>query len=93
MNFVRGESVEKCIYSNISHGSQQLLILKVKDEEMYLVLKSRRKRGLKEIAKADVETSDKEDDAEDKDNVSISDATSAFNDEETLENSISMIQK
>ena len=93
MNFSRGESIEKCIYSNVSHGSQQLLILKVKDEEMYLVLRSRKKKGLKEIAKADLEASDNEEDGEDKDNVSVSDATSTVNEEESLESGIAMIQR
>jgi hypothetical protein len=52
---------------------------------MYLVLKSRRKRGLREMSKTEAELSDNDEDTESKDNQSVSDTSSMIHEEENSE--------
>ena len=60
VSFSRKESVEKCIYANVNIGTQQLLIMKVKEDEMHWVLKNGKKPGLKDLAEQDIIHSDED---------------------------------
>jgi RNA recognition motif-containing protein len=60
VSFSRKESVEKCIYANVNIGTKQLLIMKVKEDEMHWVLKNGKKPGLKDLAEQDIIHSDED---------------------------------
>jgi len=65
LSFQRKESVEKCIFSNVMFNSRQLLLMKVKEDEMYYLLKdggAGKKKGLADFAMEDMEVGEGEED-------------------------------
>lgn len=51
VNFARKMSVEKCIYSTVMFKGRQLLLLKVKKDEIHYILKVKKKKTLQDHIK------------------------------------------